>query len=363
MQRLMRAALALTVLALGVVPTSCGQEGEKPAATSEGGGAIVTIADEAQLREEIAAAGDKLLMFDLYADWCMPCRMLTPVLEEIAAEHSDRVTIYKINIDEMRSVAREFGVSSIPLIVYFRDGKRVHSILGVHPKGDYLRAIDRFARTEQTRAEDTPDGELVAGKRIINLPAGTAPGRLYVYRGETISITFGEHPTPYSVSIPQYEIAQESRPGEVMEISFRAKEIGVFPIFCNGRCPAGGAEGFGHIIVMQFEAEGEARFTELDAREAAQLIRSANPLILDVRTPGEYYDGHIEHAKLIPLHQLEQRLGEIDDYKDRDLLVYCRSGNRSTVAAEILIRDGFKRLYHLRPGIRGWRQANLPVTV
>lgn len=362
MKRLMRAALALMILALGMVSTSCGQEGEKSAATGEARATIVTITDEAHLSREIEAAGDKLLIFDLYADWCMPCRMLAPILEEVASENADRVAVYKINIDKMRSVAREFRVSSIPLVVFLREGQRVHSILGVHPKADYLRAIDRFAKTEMTRAEDEPDGKLVDGHRVIQLPEGTAPGRLYVHQGETVSIIFGEHPTPYSVSIPEYGIVDENRPGESLEIRFKAKDIGVFPIFCNGRCPAGADEGFGHIIVLPSEASGDGPFAELSAGQAAELIRTSSPLILDVRTPGEFYDGHIEHAKLIPLHQLEQRLGEIEDFKTKEILIYCRSGNRSAAAAEILDRHGFKELYNLRPGIRGWRQDNLPVT-
>ena len=86
-----------------------------------------------------------------------------------------------------------------------------------------------------------------------------------------------------------------------------------------------------------------------------KLIAERDPIILDVRTPNEFYSGHIENAMLIPLHQLEARLAEIAGYKDRDILAYCRSGNRSTVAAEILIRNGFGKLYNLRPGLRGWR--------
>ena len=74
-------------------------------------------------------------------------------------------------------------------------------------------------------------------------------------------------------------------------------------------------------------------------------------LILDVRTPQEYYNGHLEGAKLIPLQQLLERLSEIQDYWDREILVYCRSGNRSTVAGELLIQKGFKKIYNLRPFI------------
>ena len=77
-------------------------------------------------------------------------------------------------------------------------------------------------------------------------------------------------------------------------------------------------------------------------------------MILDVRTPAEYYSGHIPGAVLIPLQQLADRLSEIENHKEKDILIYCRSGNRSTVAAEILNRDGFKKTHNLRDGILDW---------
>jgi rhodanese-related sulfurtransferase len=80
-----------------------------------------------------------------------------------------------------------------------------------------------------------------------------------------------------------------------------------------------------------------------------------------VRTPNEYYRGHIEDSRLIPLQQLEMRLSEIEQFKVKEILLYCRSGNRSTVAAEILNRNGFKKLYNLKHGIIDWEKRGYKV--
>jgi rhodanese-related sulfurtransferase len=114
----------------------------------------------------------------------------------------------------------------------------------------------------------------------------------------------------------------------------------------------------GKIIVMQYKAEGEARYTELTAPEAKAFIEKKNPLILDVRTPREYYSGHLPGAVLIPLQQLVERVSEIENYKNKEILIYCRSGNRSTVAGEILIHKGFKKIYNIRDGMLGWMKNN-----
>ena len=106
---------------------------------------------------------------------------------------------------------------------------------------------------------------------------------------------------------------------------------------------------------MQYKSEGKAKYKEIDTDEADKLIKNSKPLILDVRTPNEYHRGHIRNSKLIPVQQLEGRISEIKDYKDKPILIYCRSGNRSTVASEILIKHGFKKLYNLKSGIKGWK--------
>jgi rhodanese-related sulfurtransferase len=166
---------------------------------------------------------------------------------------------------------------------------------------------------------------------------------------------------PFSVHLPDFNISRQAEKNEALEITFKVKKVGVYPIFCNGNCPAGDGALHGKIIVMQYKAEGEAHFMELTAPQAKAMIDKNAPLVLDVRTPQEFYSGHLPGAKLIPLQQLAERLSEIEDYKDKDIVVYCRSGNRSTVAGEILIRKGFKKIYNIRSGIRGWIEEGFPV--
>ena len=77
-------------------------------------------------------------------------------------------------------------------------------------------------------------------------------------------------------------------------------------------------------------------------------------LLLDVRTQAEYDEGHINDPTLIPVDELESRLDEISEYKDKPVLVYCRSGNRSVTASNILIQNGFSEVHNLLGGIGAW---------
>ncbi len=318
---------------------------------------VQTINGTEAFKKIVESAGNRLLMFDLYADWCAPCRVLSPMLEKIAKEHQDKLTVYKINVDNNPEIARMFNVTGIPFVVMMKNMQVVHSLLGVQPKETYVRAINQFAEVSEEPLKDTPNGEIIEGIREIRLSTATNPVSLFVYRGETIKLIIEKVEFPYSVHIPDFNISKEAEVGKDLEVTFKAEKIGVFPVFCNGKCPAGDGANYGQIIVMQYEPPAEANFTELSAKEGKELIEKSDPLILDVRTPNEYYGGHIENAKLIPLQQLEKRFSEIENYKDKNILIYCRSGNRSTVASEILIDNGFKRLYNLRDGILGWEKS------
>jgi len=94
----------------------------------------------------------------------------------------------------------------------------------------------------------------------------------------------------------------------------------------------------------------------VSAEEAHRLINENKEfIILDVRTKEEYDRGHIPGAKLVPVEVIPTKLAQLDEYKDKPVLVYCESGARSPIAIVTLENNAFKNIYHLSSGISSWR--------
>lgn len=100
---------------------------------------------------------------------------------------------------------------------------------------------------------------------------------------------------------------------------------------------------------------------QIGVAEAVQLINRRDAMVLDVRSPGEFGNGHLTSARNIPEKELKTRAGEIDKWKDKPVIVHCATGNRSQSAAEILKGLGFKEVFNLHGGINAWSQAGMPV--
>ena len=100
--------------------------------------AVITITKE-NFEQEVLHS-DKLVLLDFWASWCGPCRMLSPIVDEVAEERSD-VKVGKVNVDEQPDLAAEFGVMSIPTLLVFQNGKLVNQSVGARPKSGVLALL------------------------------------------------------------------------------------------------------------------------------------------------------------------------------------------------------------------------------
>ncbi|MDQ1199620.1 thioredoxin [Rhodococcus sp. SORGH_AS_0303] len=100
----------------------------------------VTISDDTFATEVLQS--EKPVLVDFWATWCGPCKMVAPVLEEIAGEHADRITVAKLDIDANPQAARDFKVMSIPTMILFQNGEPVKTIVGAKGKAALLRDLD-----------------------------------------------------------------------------------------------------------------------------------------------------------------------------------------------------------------------------
>lgn len=210
-------------------------------------------------------------------------------------------------------------------------------------------AVAAAQEADARTAKEVVSGTLVDGLRVLVFDPAQPGMRYRIYRGDYVRPELVDG-APFTIEIPSLGVDMTVPVPAGQKPYFKVPDVGVFP-FRIGQLT-------GEIEAVDYISD---RYKEVSAKEASAVIAEIHPFVLDVRTQLEFDNGHLEGATLVPVQVLAQRIGELDAYKDKPVLVYCHTGNRSTVAAKMLIDNGFQHVINMRHGISEWVRDGLPV--
>lgn len=203
---------------------------------------------------------------------------------------------------------------------------------------------------QATESGSAVSGSVQDGYRILKVNPEDRSLKFTVYRGDYIKFVLPENSAASAGEFPTLKQQKPVTDDVKSTAYFKMKKPGTFP-FVIGSIQ-------GEVTVINFQ---KVNYQELTAQQADEFIKTRSPVILDVRTRFEYHKGHLENSVLIPVQELQARIGELKDHTQDPILIYCATGNRSTVASKILIDAGFYKILNLRRGIVDWARNRFPV--
>lgn len=142
---------------------------------------IVETSASAFEQDVIQKSHEHLVLVDFWADWCGPCKALTPILENLLKQYSGQVVLAKVNTDEQQELAAKFGIRTLPTVFLFRDGKPVDQFMGVQPESSIKRIVDKYIVREsdkmlQQAVSLFDSGEVDAAIALLNQTIVEDPG-------------------------------------------------------------------------------------------------------------------------------------------------------------------------------------------